>query len=104
MTRLQRVNPAIVSGNPETTANVATPPKRGTIHSKDRRLAARRTAGRVVCAVWIQGDSPYRIRAFEGEKSLRDISLDERYTAYFSNKCDELGASEHLELERNYVL
>lgn len=90
MTRFQRIDTAIVSGNPETAGDVATPPKRRTIHSKDRRLAARGTARRVMLAVWIRRDSPYRIRALEREKSLRNVGLDERYPACFSDKRDEL--------------
>ena len=76
--------------NPETTPDIATPSERGTIHSKDRSLAPRRTAGGVACAVRVCGDSPYRICALEREKSLRDVGLDERYTARFSDKRDEL--------------
>jgi hypothetical protein len=92
--RFQRVNPAVVSGNPETTADVAAPPEGGTIHGKDHSLAARRTPWRVVYAVRVRGDSPYRIRALEREEGLWDVGLDERYTACFSDKCDELEVRE----------
>ena len=90
MTRFQRVNPTVVGGNPETTPNVATPPKRGAVHSKDRCLSARRAAWGMVCAVRVRGGSPYRIRALEREESLRDVGLDERYSTCFPNKRDEL--------------
>jgi len=90
MTRFQRVNATVVSRDPEATTSIASPPKRGTIHCKDRRLAARRTAWCVVYAVRVCGDSPYWIRALEREKSLRDVGLDERYPARFPYKFDEL--------------
>ena len=90
MTRLKRVDPTVVSRNPETTANVATPPECSTIHGKDRSLAAGRTTRRVVRAVRVRGDSPYRIRTLEREKSLWNVCLDERYTARFPNEPDEL--------------
>ena len=79
-----------MGGNPETTPDIATPSKRGTIHSKDSSLAPRRTAGGVVCAVRVCGDSPYRICALEREKCLRDVGFDERYTTCFSDERDEL--------------
>ena len=79
-----------MSGNPKATPNVATPSKRRAIHGKDRSLAARGTAWGVICAVRVCGDSPYRVRTLEREKSLRDVRLDERYTARFSDKRDEL--------------
>ena len=92
MTRLQRVNSAVVSGNPETTADIATPPKSGSIHSKDRSLPSGGTTWRVVCTIRVCGDSPYRVRALEREKSLGNVGLDERYTTRFSYKRDELKA------------
>ena len=98
MTRLQRVNPAVVSRNSETTTKIATPPKHGTIHSKDRSLATRRTAWCVLCAVRVCRDSPYWIRTLEREKSLRDVGLDERYSARFSYKFDELDNTETSDL------
>ena len=94
MTRFQRVNSAVVSGNPETTADIAAPPKSGTIHSKDRSFPAGGTARCVVCAIRVCGDSPYRVRALEREKSLGNVGFDERYTTCFSYKRDELEAIE----------
>jgi len=79
-----------VSGNPKTAPNVAAPSKSGTIHSEDRRLAARRTSRGMIWAIRVCGDSPYRVRALEREQSLGDIGLDERYTARFSDERDEL--------------
>lgn len=90
MARLQRVNPTPVSGNPETSPNVTTPPERSAIHGKDRSLAAGRTARRVGYAVRVRGDSPYRIRTLECEETLRDVGLDERYATCFPDECDEL--------------
>ena len=80
--------------NPETTANIATPPERGTIHGKDHSFAARRTTRRVVYAVRVRGDPPHRIRTLERKKGLWDIGLDERYTTCLSDKCDELEVME----------
>lgn len=90
MAWFQRVNPTIVSGHPETTGNVATPPKCGPIHGEDRSLAARRTARGVVWAIWVCGNPPYRTRALEREESLRDVGFDEWYAACFSDESEEL--------------
>ena len=79
-----------MSGNPETTPDIATPSKRGTIHSEDRSLAARRTSRGMIWAIRVCADSPHRVRTLEREKRLGDIGLDERYTACFSDKRDEL--------------
>ena len=79
-----------MSGNPETAPNVAAPPKRSTIHSEDHSLAAGRTTRGVIYAVRVRGDSPHWIRALKGEKGLRDVGLDERYSACFPYECDEL--------------
>ena len=94
MARFQRINPAVMRWNPETTADVATPPEHGTIHGKDHSFAARRTPWRVVHAVRVRGDPPYRIRTLERKEGLWDVGLDERYTACFSDKCDELEVRE----------
>ena len=83
-----------MSGNPETSPNIATPSERGTIHSKDHSLSPRRSTRGVVWAIRVCGDSPYRICALKREKSLRDVGLDERYTACFSDKRDELEGEE----------
>lgn len=90
MTRLERVNSTVVSGNPKTTADVAAPPKRGTIHGEDRSLTAGRTAWCVVWAVWVSGDSPYGISTFKREECLGYVCLDERYAACFSDECNKL--------------
>ena len=93
VTRLQQAYPTAVSGNPKTASNITTPPKRGTIHRKGRRLITGRTARRVYCTVRVRGDFPYRIRALErGE--LRDVVLGERYVACFPDKHDQLEDTE----------
>lgn len=91
MTGFERINPAVVSRNPETTTDVVTPPKRCTIHSEDRGLAAGRTTRCVVRAVWVFGDTPYRIRTFKREECLGNVGLDERYATGFSDELNNLG-------------
>ena len=83
-----------MSGNPETTPDIAAPSERSTIHSEDRSLTTRRTSRGMIWAIRVCGDSPYRVRALEREKSLWDVGLDERYTASFSDKRDELDGIE----------
>ena len=94
VTRLQQVYPTVANGNPKTASNITTPPKRGTIHHKGRRLTTGRTARCVYCTVRVRGDSPYRIRALEREEILRDVGLDERYVACFLDKRDRLEDTE----------
>ena len=90
MTRFERVNPAVMSRNPKTTTDIATPSNRSTIKSENRGLTTGRTARCVIWAERVVGNSPYRISALEREKRLRDVSLDERDTSSFSDKRDEL--------------
>src|SRR5882757_8972044 len=93
MAWFERVNPTEVSRDPETTADIAAPSKRGAIHSENRSLPAGRTPRRVICAVRICGGSPYRVRALKREKSLWYVGLHERYTACLSDKFDELNVN-----------
>src|SRR5579872_3884259 len=90
MTGLESINPTIVSRYPQTAANVTSPSKRGTIHSKDRSLSTRGATRSVVCTIRVRGNSPYRVCTLEGEECLRDVCLDERYTTRFSDKSNKL--------------